>query len=223
MALERLAGEGWLTLIGGGEFSFGETLAADRAWLEATPAGDVGFLPTASGSADYGQLFSSYLQESFGRQAQVVPVYRERDARRQKNVQRLESCVALYLGGGVADDLVEALSGSPALGAVAGKLSGGGMVVAIAAAAQACGRVVRSMRGGSVLPGFAWLREGVVEPNFDPGHDRRLRWLLRQEGVTWGLGLPSSSALILGPRGQIQRVGTSFLLEDDEGDLQIVR
>ena len=33
MSLRRIQGDGWLVLIGGGEFSFGETLEVDRAWL----------------------------------------------------------------------------------------------------------------------------------------------------------------------------------------------
>ena len=41
----RPPGGGWLCLLGGGEFSFGETLDADHAWVEKTPAGTIGFLP----------------------------------------------------------------------------------------------------------------------------------------------------------------------------------
>ena len=32
--LARPPGGGWLALLGGGEFSFGETLDADQAWVE---------------------------------------------------------------------------------------------------------------------------------------------------------------------------------------------
>src|SRR5687767_15483815 len=38
---------------------------------------------------------------------------------------------------------------------------------AIAAAAQAAGRVARSIAPGQTIPGFGWLPEGVIEPNFD--------------------------------------------------------
>ena len=41
---------GWLALVGGGEFSFGETEDADRAWMEKVPPGPVGFIAAASGS-----------------------------------------------------------------------------------------------------------------------------------------------------------------------------
>ena len=126
-----------LVLIGGGEFSFEETLDADREWLEKTPPGPVGFIPAASGSADYGSHFATYLLESFERPVEIIPVYRDRDARRGRNAQRIESAAAVYIGGGVADQLIEALAGSPALEALERRRAAGGVVVAIAAGADA--------------------------------------------------------------------------------------
>lgn len=221
MPLRRIAGKGWLVLVGGGEFSFGETLEADRAWVERAPEGPVGFLPTASGSTDYGEHFAAYLSESFGRQVETVPVYRPRDARRGKNLERIGRCAAAYLGGGVTDHLLETLSGSPAAEALGARLAAGGVVTAIAAAAQACGMLARSLFGGESIPGLGWLPGGVVEPNFNPAHDRRLRQLMAEPGIEWGLGLPAGSAVLLGPDGLVERVGTSFLLEDAEGDYTI--
>ncbi len=67
MRLAGRPGAGWIALIGGGEFSFGETEIADGAWLDKTPPGSVGFLPAASGSTEYGTHFATYLRESAGR------------------------------------------------------------------------------------------------------------------------------------------------------------
>ena len=223
MRIRRLPGAGWLVLVGGGEFSFGETLEADRAWMAKAPAGPVGFLPTASGSTDYGRHFATYLGDTFQREVRTIPIYRGRDARRTKNLQRIEEMAAIYLGGGVTDHLLETLAESPAAAALMRKLAGGGVVVGIAAAAQALGRQARSVFGGRAVPGLGWLPGGVVEPNFDPGHDRRLRQLLEAPGVEWGVGLPASAAALLGPGDVIERVGTSFLLEDAEGDYQVLQ
>ncbi len=219
--MRRLPGDGWLALIGGGEFSFGETLIADRAWLERAPDGPIGFLPTASGSDDYGRHLAAYFDEAFGRQMETVPVYRRRDARRIKNLERIDRCAAIYLGGGVTDELLEVLAESPALERVAAKLGSGGMVVAIAAAAQATGRVARALGGGGSIPALGWLPDGVVEPNFDPGHDRRLRQLMESPGVVRGIGLAAGSALLLGPAGEAELVGSAFMLDDPEADLQV--
>lgn len=225
MEIRRPAGDGWLVLIGGGEFSFGETLDADAAWVEKTAPGTVGFIPAASGSVDYGRHFATYLDGEFARAVETVPVYRDRDARRVRNAERVAQAAAVYLGGGVADHLLEALSptaptaGTPVAEALAARLADGGVVVAIAAAAQALGAVVRSIAVGRFLPGLGWLDGGVVEPNFDPGHDRRLRQLLARPEVEWGLGIPAGAAVLLGPAGAVEVVGTAFGLESAEGDL----
>jgi cyanophycinase-like exopeptidase len=222
LPIARLPGQGWLALLGGGEFSFGETLAADRAWLARCGPGSVGFVPAASGSNDYPRHFADYLLQTFARQVETLPIYRSRDARRGRNAQRIGEVAAVYLGGGVTDHLLEALAGSPAAEALAGRLARGGMVVAIAAAAQAAGAVARSITPGETLPGLGWLPGGVVEPNFDPGHDRRLRRLLAQPGVSRGLGLPAGSAVLLGPDGASEIVGTVFRLNGPEDDLEVL-
>ena len=220
--MRRIPGGGWLALIGGGEFSFGETLEADRAWLEKTADGPIGFLPTASGSRDYFDNLAGYLDEAFSRSCELIPIYRKRDAKRGKNIERIESCSAIYLGGGVTDELLEALIDSPALEALGRQLGSGGMIVGIAAAAQSFGRVARSLFGGSIIGGIRWLPDGAVEPNFDPGHDRRLRQMMETTGVSWGLGLPAGSAVLFGPDEQTQFVGTSFLLDEADGDFKIL-
>ncbi len=218
----RVPGAGWLCLIGGGEFSFGETEEADRAWLAKVPPGPIGFLPTASDSSDYGRHFATYLAAVHGREVEVIPVYRGRDAARGKNAERIAAAAAVYLGGGVTDHLLETLPGTAAGEALAAKLAGDGIVVAIAAAAQAAGRVARSLLTRDAIPGLGWLPDGVLEPNFEPGHDRRLRQLLGSPGVRWGVGLPAGSALLLGPEGAVETVGTAFLLGDADDDFAVL-
>jgi len=215
----RLPGGGWIALVGGGEFTFEETLDADSAWLDKTPAGAVGFVPAASGSKDYGEHFAAYMTEVFDREAPTIPIYRPRDARRGRNLERIDECAAVYLGGGVVDHLLDAFADSPAAEALLRKLAGGGVVVAIAAAAQALGVVARSFRPGQSLAGLGWLPGGVVEPNFDPGHDRRLRRLLESPGAAWGVGLAAGSCLLLGPDGVVETVGEVWGLDHPEGEL----
>ncbi len=224
MEISRRAGNGWLVLIGGGDFSFGETEDADRAWIarsESEGRGPVGFVPAASGSTDYGNHFTVYLDEIFEREVETIPIYRARDARRGKNVSRLDAVADIYLGGGVCDHLLDALQGSPCLEAIERKLDVGGNVIAIAAAAQSLGAAVRSLFGGKIVEGLGWLPGGVLETNFDPGHDRRLRQLLGAPGIRWGLGLPAGSALLLGPAGEREVVGTLFTLEGPDADLEV--
>ncbi len=223
MVPRRLPGAGWLALLGGGEFTFGETIAADRAWMAkvATP-GPIAFLPTASGSTDYGGYFTSYMKEGFDRPVDVVPIYRKRDARRSKNLDRLAAAAAVFLGGGVADQLLDALVGEPAAVALTEKLTAGGVVAAIGASAHALGALARPLAGREPIRGLDWLPEGVVETNFDPAHDRRLRQLLGAPGASWGLGVPAGAAVLLGPGESIELVGTAFLLRAADGDLEVL-
>ena len=104
---------GWLVLVGGGEFSFGETEDADRAWMEKVPPGPVGFIPAASGSNDYPRHFAEYLKATFDREVEIIPIYRERDGRRGRNSERIRDVAAVYLGGGVTDHLLEAILDTP--------------------------------------------------------------------------------------------------------------
>lgn len=221
--IRRTSGSGWLVLIGGGEFSFGETAEADQAWVDRTPDGSIGFLPTASGSPDYAEHFAEYLGEAFGRDLELIPIYRDRDARRAKNLRRIADVAGVYVGGGLTDDLLDTIAGTPTAESLLQKLRDGGTIVAIAAAAQAFGSVARSLHGGEPLVGLAWLRGGAVETNFDPGHDRRLRELMRSPAAQWGIGLPAGTALMLGPDDAVELTGMAFLLTDPDGDYTVLR
>ena len=213
---------GWHALLGGGEFSFGETEEADRVWIAKAPPGPIGFIPAASGSNDYPRHFAEYMEEAFGREVEIIPIYRSRDGRRGRNSERIRDVAAVYLGGGVPDHLLEAIEDTPAAEALARKILDGGIVVAIAAAAQCAGRFARSIFKGDLIPGFGWVPDGVVEPNFDPAHDRRLRKMLAGAGVRFGLGIPSSSAVLIGPEGVVEVVGTAFRIEGAEGDIEVL-
>jgi cyanophycinase-like exopeptidase len=210
---------GWLVLLGGGEFTFGETEEVDEAWLELVPPGPIGFVPAASGSIDYARHFTTYMAERFDREVEVIPIYRERDARRIRNCERIRDCAAVYLGGGVADHLIDAFAGSPALEALEEKRRVG-IVVAMAAAAQAYGAETRSVFGGKRLEGFGLVPGAVVEANFDPAHDRRLRKLLESTPGHFALAIPTGSALLLGADGRFEAVGDVFRLTGPEAELE---
>ena len=219
---QRIPGEGWLALLGGGELTFGETEDADRAWLAKTRPGTIGFLPTASGSTDYGEHFAKYLAETFDRQSETIPIYRRRDARRGKNAERLAASAGIYLGGGVVDYLLDGFSPeTPAAQMLRDRFESGTTVVAIAAAAQALGQVTRSLLERRVVDGLGWLPGGVVEANYDPEEaaaERRLRQLLEHPAVSWGVGIGAGSVLLLGPKGEVEVVGEAWFLDAKDGD-----
>jgi Peptidase family S51 len=210
---------GWLALLGGGEFTFGETLDADRLWLEKAPPGPIGFVPAASGSADYPRHFATYAEENLEREVELIPIYRDRDGRRMKNAERIRACSAVYLGGGVPDHLLDALAGTVCAEALAAVIENGGVVAAIAAAAQCCGVVVRSVFAGNLLAGLGLAPGLAIETNFDPAHDRRLRQLAAAPGVERAIGLATGSALLLGADDTFVAEGDLFTLAGPEAEL----
>src|SRR5213596_2532409 len=152
-----------LVLIGGGEFSFGETREIDELLLRAMPADrrTVAFIPAASGSAEYATHLGAYLKQIDPSIETInVPIYRPRDARRQKNLNYLLSAGMIYLGGGVTNNLLAAIHESAADIAVREAAANGTVVAAIGAAAACFGTHARDMRGLTAsLPALGWLAD----------------------------------------------------------------
>jgi cyanophycinase-like exopeptidase len=200
-----------LVLIGGGEFSFGETREIDQFLLSQMPPDrrTVVFLPTASGSPEYALHIGRYFKELDSSVETVnVPIYRGRDNRRQKNLNAILSAGMVYLGGGVTNQLLATVHESAADIAMRDAAANGTVIAAIGAAASCFGLHVRDMRG--VMPaidGLGWLRETVVETGFDPVSDEALRRLMSLPDVRLGIGIPTSTALAIAADGTTQVIG----------------
>lgn len=193
-----------LVLIGGGEFSFGETREIDELLLARMPAErrTIAFLPTASGSAEYAVHLGQYFKQlDAGVEVANVPVYRGRDSRRQKNLDTIVAAGMVYLGGGVANNLLTTLRQSAAEIALRDAASNGTVIAAIGAAASCFGAVTR---GGA---GLNWIAGTAIETGFDPAGDTTLRRLMSLPEVELGLGIPSKTALVIGADGTAEIVG----------------
>lgn len=181
-----------LVLIGGGEFSFGETRAIDEFLIRHMPSGrrTVAFLPTASGSAEYATHLGKYFKEIDASVETVnVPIYRGRDVRREKSLAMIRSAGLVYLGGGVMHNLLDPLRDSPAEAA----LHEAPVVAAIGASASAFG-----------VNGFGWIASAVIDAPFD---DDRLRRLMSTPGAEIGIGIPAKTALAIHADGSTEIVG----------------
>lgn len=199
-----------LALIGGGEFSFGETREIDEMLVARMPSDrrTVAFLPTASGSADYAVHLGEYFRKLDPSVEVInVPVYRGRDSRRQKNLDAILSAGMVYLGGGVAGNLLSTIRESATDLAMREAASNGAVIAAIGAAASCFGAVAPDMRGSSPLPGLGWLDQTAVETGFDPANDTALRRLMSVPAVELGLGIPAKTALVIGAAGEAEIVG----------------
>lgn len=200
-----------LVLIGGGEFSFGETREIDELLVSSMPADrkTVAFLPTASGSAEYAGHFGRYLREIDPALDVVnVPVYRGRDNRRPKNLNTILGAGLVYLGGGVTNNLLEVIRESPAEMALRDAAANGAVIAAIGAAASCFGTHARDMRRVGAIQGLGWIEHTVIETSFDPDNDQILRRLMSLPDIELGLGIPAGTALVVNPSGEGTIVGS---------------
>ncbi|HEY3054934.1 MAG TPA: Type 1 glutamine amidotransferase-like domain-containing protein [Thermoanaerobaculia bacterium] len=198
-----------LALIGGGEFSFGETRAIDEMLLSRMPRDrrTIAFLPTASGSPEYATHIGKYFREIDPTVETInVPVYRGRDSRRQKNLNVIASAGMVYLGGGVTNNLLSTLRKSAAEVAMREAAQNGVVIAAIGAAASSFGTHAPDMRGEGALPGLGWLERTVVDTAFDP-EDDALRRLMSLPDADIGIGIPPRVALVIGHDGATEIIG----------------
>jgi cyanophycinase-like exopeptidase len=203
-----------LVLIGGGEFSFGETRDIDELLLSRMPPDrrKIAFLPTASGSAEYAQHLGKYFHEIDPSVETInVPVYRGRDNRRQKNLDLILSAGMVYLGGGVTNNLLTTLRESPAELAIRDAAANGAVVAAIGAAASSFGLHARDMHTGGALDGLGWLRGTAVDTAFDPANDTALRRLMSLPDVEIGIGIPPRTALVVEGDGSTRVIGSGSI------------
>ena len=200
-----------LVLIGGGEFSFGETREIDEFLVRAMPPERriIAFIPAASGSAEYATHLGAYFKQIDPSLETInVPIYRSRDARRQKNLDHLLRAGMIYLGGGVTNNLLAALHESAADMVLRDAAANGTVIAAIGAAAACFGTHARDMRGlTAALPALGWMAHAVVDTAFDPQNDTALRRLMSIPGTQLGLGIPPSIALAIHGDGSTEIIG----------------
>jgi cyanophycinase-like exopeptidase len=208
-----------LVLIGGGEFSFGETREIDEFLVRRMPPDrkTIAFLPTASASAEYAVHLGKYFKQIDPALETInVPIYRGRDSRRQKNLNHLLSAGMIYVGGGVTNNLLETVRESPAEMAMRDAASNGAVIAAIGAGAASFGTHARDMRSSaSALPALGWLGDAVVETAFDPQDDTMLRRLMSLPDVKIGIGSPPRAAVAIESGGATTVLGS--------GDIAVFR
>ena len=200
-----------LVLIGGGEFSFGETREIDEFLLRSMPADrrTVAFIPAASGSAEYAGHFGKYLHGIDPTVETVnVPIYRGRDSRRQKNLTQILSAGMIYLGGGVTNNLLAVLRESAADLAMREAASQGTVIAAIGAAASCFGIAARDMHGiAASLPALGWIANTVVDTAFEPENDTNLRRLMSVPKRSSASAFPAGTALAIRGGGETEIIG----------------
>lgn len=210
--LPRIEGSGWIILIGGGEFTFGETREIDEFLLSLLPPSNprIAFLPAASGSTEYATHLGVHFRTlSAGIEVINVPIYRRRDGNRPKNLDLLKGAGLIYVGGGVTAAFLDAIRGSRADEELKRAVEVGVHVAAMGASANGLGRVARDpARPGGALQGLNWIADAAIETSFEASNDEALRRLMSAPEVRLGLGIPRGTAVAIAPDGQSQILGS---------------
>ena len=202
-------GDGWLVLIGGASGRWSSTGAIDRSAIEVmsdeTP---IAFVPAAGCPPDYGESFLARYAELGAPPGYVVPIHDSASARDPANVRRLAQAGLIYFGGGDAHKLLGALTGTPALDAVAAAHAAGAVIVGMSAGAIALSAWgVSSDPGAGVLQGWGWLPNAIVVPHYTRDQAEAMHAALRDRPELLGLSIPDDVALALGPDGEVQTWG----------------
>ncbi len=204
-----------LVLIGGGEFSFGETREIDEFLARSLPADrkTIAFLPTASGSAEYGTHLGNYFKQIDPAIETInVPIYRGRDARRARSLNQLRAAGMIYIGAGVTNTFLGTIRETAAEEAMRDAASYGAIIAAIGAAAASFGTHARNMESpAAALPALGWLAQTVIETAFDAQDDTMLRRLMSLPEVQIGIGIPPKTAIAIDSRGSASLLGSGSL------------
>ena len=203
------AGSGWLVLLGGSSGLWRATEAIDRAAIDALGRdGPIAFVPAAQCPPDYGETFLAHYAELGAPPGYVVPVHDQASARDPENVRLLAQAGLIYIGGGETPALLEAMTGSPALDAIALAHAEGAVVVGMSAGAIALAAWGVSIDPDvGLLQGWSWLVNAVVAPHYTPERAAALDGALAQQPHALGIGIPEHTALALGPDGLMRAWG----------------
>jgi len=197
-----------LVLIGGGEFSFGDTREIDEFLVRQLERKTIAFLPTASGSAEYATHLGSYFKQIDPAISTInVPIYRGRDVRRARSLDQLRFAGMIYVGGGVTNTLLSTIRGTPAEEAMREAASEGTIIAAIGAAAASFGVHARDMHSpASALPALGWLAGTVIEQD-----DTMLRRLMSFPDVKTGISIPPKTAIAIDSAGNATLLGSESI------------
>lgn len=200
------SGRGWLVLLGGSSGTWPPTEAIDRAAIERMPRGPIAFVPAAGCPPDYGASFLATYARLGARDGYVVEVRDEASARDPRNVALLEEAGLIYFGGGDTTRLLAAMTGTPALDAVATAYERGAVIVGMSAGAIALAAYGVSL-GAGVLQGWGWLPGTLVSVHHTPARDELLARAHGERPEAVAIALPEHAALAIGPDGEQEEWG----------------
>lgn len=214
--LTRRHGAGWLVLIGGASGHWATTEPVDRAAVTSMRRdGPIAFLPAAGCEPAYGLSFLAHYKRLGAPDGNVVPIEDAAAARDPANARLLADASLIYIGGGDTRQLLDIMTGSLALDALAQAYEAGAVIAGASAGAIALAAWgVPLDPSVLVLEGWDWIPDTIVSPHHSPERSQRLVDATAAHPRHTGLGLPDDVALAFGPSGEAERWGS--------GEIEIV-
>jgi cyanophycinase-like exopeptidase len=198
--LQWRTGAGWLVLLGGGRWEENEIIHS-QAISAISDESPIAFLPAANPDPTVGEAFLSFYTDLGAPHGYVVPIYDQRSASDPANYRRLANASLIYIGDGSPRRLIEAVEGTPAIEAIATAFDGGAVIVGAGASAMLLGKW--GVETGRVLPGWGWVSDGLIVPQYTEENIAVVRAALQRYPEAISLGIPSEVALALGPDGEV--------------------
>jgi cyanophycinase-like exopeptidase len=211
--LRWLDGEGWLVLLGGGDYRRGETDQVDAQLLSVASLDRPMIVLTAEGArADAEQILDHYtLLGGPGGEAFSLGEMTRLQMATDRFLTLIREAGILYLGGENVLPLVNNLHNSQALRYIVEGYSTyqGLTLIGAGAGAAALGHWAFTARPPHQRAmGLGFVMSAVVAPHFKGTQQSPILRALPQIGeALLGLGIPDSTALALGPQGQVETWG----------------
>lgn len=206
-------GEGWLVLLGGGDWTRGETDLVDAQVLSIANLDRpmVVLLSDGTRSEADGLLDHYTLLGGPGGEAFVLSEMTRADLHAPKLLELLQEAGLLVLGGENPLPLIRNLHQTPALDAIRRGLTTlqALTIVGMGGAAAVLGKwAIGPAPDYLQAIGMDFLQNTVVEPHFTRTEDSIVLRNINQLGPgILGLGIPDSTALAFGPQGQVETWG----------------
>lgn len=230
--LRWLDGEGWLVLLGGGDWRRGETDQVDAQLLSVANLDRPMVVLIAEGSrAEAEQILDHYtLLGGPGGEAFSLAELTRMQLETTQFITLIQEAGILYLGGQHLLPLVNNLHNSQALRYIVEGYSTyqGLTLIGAGAGAAALGHwAFTAQPPHQQAMGLGFVMSAVVVPHFKGTENSPILRALPQIGeALLGLGVPDGTALALGPQGQVETWGEGTVTavlsagEDDTDDVE---
>lgn len=215
--LRWLDGEGWLILLGGGDWRYGETDQVDTLLLSVANLDRPMVVLTAEGSAAAADSILEHYTSlgGPGGEAFSLGMMTRDQLQAQEFLLLLQEAGILYLGGENPLPLANNLVNTDALTYIVEGFSTlqGLTLIGSGAGAAVLGRWVFTPQPPyHQAMGFGFVMNAVIAPHFTGTADSPvLRALPRIDENLLGLGIPEGVALALGPQGQVETWGEGLV------------